>query len=136
MVGFTNFWRKPIHKTLNKIKAAFPSPKWLRISMFYHQFQNLRELFQGDLNTNILEDVTLLDFEQPCNCKKDKCIYNRNCRSKIVVYQATCALTSKKYVGNTQQPVKTRIQQHVQDTRLLFLLGKKSDSFANHFCLK
>ena len=137
MVGFTDFWCKPIHKLLNKIKATFPSLKWLRISMSYHRFQNLRELFQGNLNTKLLEDVTSLDFDQlPCNCRKKdkKCIYDGNCRNKVVVYQTTCALTGKKYVGNTQQPVKTRIQQHVQDTRRLFLLGKRSDSFANHFC--
>ena len=32
-----------------------------------------------------------------------------------------------------QQHVKTRIQQHVQDTKKLVLSDKKSDSFANHF---
>jgi hypothetical protein len=28
---------------------------------------------------------------------------------------------NKKYIGNTQQPVKIRTQQHVQDTRRLFM---------------
>ena len=35
-VGFTNYWRKPIHKMINKVKANFPSLKWLRVSMSYH----------------------------------------------------------------------------------------------------
>jgi hypothetical protein len=41
--------------------------------------------------------------------------------------------TGKKYIGNTQQHVKTRIQQHVRDVKNLVSENKKSDSFAQHF---
>jgi hypothetical protein len=49
-------------------------------------------------------------------------------------------LKTKKYLGNTQQFVKTRTQQHVQDVKRLvindlltdLLTDKRSDSFASH----
>mmetsp|Transcript_11301 Transcript_11301/g.23135 ORF Transcript_11301/g.23135 Transcript_11301/m.23135 type:complete len:260 (-) Transcript_11301:7-786(-) len=53
--------------------------------------------------------------------------------SPIVVYKATCLLSGKNYIGNTQQKVKTRIQQHVQDVKRLVIQGKSSDTFASHF---
>jgi hypothetical protein len=28
-VGFCNYWRTPIHKTIRKVKARFPSLTWL-----------------------------------------------------------------------------------------------------------
>ena len=62
--------------------------------------------------------------------------YNSECprgASHIVVYQANCVVTGMKYIGNTQQQVKSRMQQHKQDTKRLFSEGKKSDSFASHF---
>ena len=103
--------------------------------MSYHRFPNLRELFQGDLNKKLLQDVVSKDFQMlPCNCRnKMSCPYNGKCRTSIVIYQACCLTTGKKYIGNMQQHVKTRIQQHVQDTKRLVLSDKKSDSFANHF---
>lgn len=134
-VGFSDYWRTPIHKTIARVKSNFPSLSWLRVSMSYHRFLNLRELFQGDLNTKLLKKVVSKDFKDlPCNCRNKKgCPYLGKCRNSIVVYQATDLVTNKRYIGNTQQHVKTRIQQHVQDTKRLFIEGKKSDSFANHF---
>ena len=103
--------------------------------MSYHHFINLRELFQGDLNSKLLENIISKDFKVlPCNCRNKKnCPYNGKCRNSIVIYQACCLTTGKKYIGNMQQHVKTRIQQHVQDTKRLVISDKKSDSFANHF---
>lgn len=134
-IGFCTYWRKPIHKTIKDVKSRFPSLKWLRVAMSYHRFLNLRELFQGDLNSKVLKGVESLDFKAlPCNCRNTKaCPYQGKCRSSICVYQATCLQTNKKYIGCTQQPVKKRIQQHVQDTKRLFIDDKKSDSFASHF---
>ena len=48
-MGFSKFWKEPIHTKLKKIRARVPSLSWIRISMSYHRFTNLRELFQGDL---------------------------------------------------------------------------------------
>jgi hypothetical protein len=44
-----------------------------------------------------------------------------------------CLKTNKRYIGNTQQHVKTRMQGHTQDVKNLFINGKSSDSFASHF---
>ena len=103
--------------------------------MSYRRHRNLREIFQGDLNGKITANVRSLDFlNRPCNCRnKEKCDYGGKCRSQIVVYCANCEITGKKYIGNTQQQVKTRMQQHKQDTKRRFVEEKLSDSFASHF---
>jgi hypothetical protein len=56
-VGFCNYWRTPIHKMIREVKSRFPSLTWLRVSMSYHRFSNMRELFQGDLNTKLNPNV-------------------------------------------------------------------------------
>jgi hypothetical protein len=134
-VSFTDYWRKPIHVTIKRIKSNFPSLSWLRVSMAYSRFQNIRELFQGDLNAKLTRGITSLDFQLlPCNCRnKEACPYDGKCRTPIVVYQATCLTTQKKYIGCTQQHVKTRMQQHVQDVKNLVTRNHRSDSFAAHF---
>ena len=92
-------------------------------------------MFQGDLNAKLVENVKSLDFNTlPCNCRQKKaCLYDGKCRTSIVVYKATDIATGKIYIGNTQQHVKTRMQQHVQDVRKLYISEKSSDSFAAHF---
>jgi hypothetical protein len=134
-VGFSHYWRKPIHKTIREVKSRFPSLTWLRVSMSYHHFSNLRELFQSDLNTKLNNAVISKDFQNlPCNCRnKQTCPYEGKCHHLIVVYQATCLKTNKRYIGNTQQHVKTRMQGHTQDVKNLFINGKSSNSFASHF---
>jgi hypothetical protein len=134
-IGFSQYWRKPIHKTIREVKAGFPSLKWLRVSMSYHQFSNLRELFQSDLNSKLNHDIISKDFQNlPCNCRnKQACPYGGNCRNPIVVYRAKCLMTNKIYLGNTQQHVKSRMQGHVQDVKRLVINDKASDSFASHF---
>ena len=134
-IGFNNYWRKPVHKTISDIKRKFESLNWLCVSMSYHRFPNLRELFQGDLNGKINKDLVSLDYRNlPCNCRnKETCPYQGKCRYPIVVYKDTCLTTGKIYIGNTQQHVKKRTQQHVQDMRKLVTKGTSSDSFAAHF---
>jgi hypothetical protein len=139
-IGFSNYWRVPIHKTIKRVKGKFNSLKWLRVKMSYHRFTNLRELFQGDLTAKINAGLKSIDFEElKCNCRKSAkneknvCIYNGKCRTSIVVYKATCEQTGKVYIGNTQQHLKKRMQQHVQDVKNLVKKDKKSDSFAAHF---
>ncbi len=103
--------------------------------MSYHHFSNIRALFQGDLNTKLNRNIISKDFQElPCNCRnKTTCQYGGKCRHSIVVYQTTCLQTNKRYIGNTQQHVKTRMQGHVQDIKKLFTESKSSDSFATHF---
>ena len=134
-IGFTDFWRKPVHKIIKERKAKFPSLSWLRVSMSYHRFNNIREHFQGDLNAKLADGLNSLDFEDlDCNCrKKELCPYGGRCRRSIVVYKATCLQSGKQYIGNTQQHVKKRMQQHVQDVKSLVVHNKQSDSFASRF---
>jgi hypothetical protein len=69
-VGFSHYWRKPIHKTICEVKSRFPSLTWLHVSMSYHHFSNLRELFQSDLNTKLNKAIISKDFQNlPCNCR-------------------------------------------------------------------
>ena len=52
-IGYSDVWRKvPIHATLTKLWDKF-NPRWLRISMLYHKFPNMRELFQSDLTIKV-----------------------------------------------------------------------------------
>ena len=105
--------------------------------MSYHRFPNLREIFQQDLSCKINKDLEDQDFKAlPCNCQSRKtrgCDYGGVCRESIVVYKVECKNTGKIYIGNTQQKLKNRMQQHYQEVRQLHIRGKKSDSFADHF---
>ena len=125
-VGYTDIWPDPIHVTLNRIKKRHLSLCWLRITMSYHRFTNLREMFQGDMSAKLLAGITSRDFKDlDCNCR------DKNC--KIVIYEAERLKTGMKYLGNTQQFMKKRIQTHMTETRKLYWQGIISDSFASHF---
>ena len=50
-----------------------------------------------------------------------------------MVYSIECKITSKVYIGNTQQYLKKRMQQQFNDVKLLHKQGIKSDSYAKHF---
>ena len=107
--------------------------------MSYHKFSNLREIFQGDLTNKTLKGIGSQDFQDlTCNCNaaskiNNKCIYNSKCRTSIVVYKATCKVCEKFYVGNTQQHLKKRMNQHFSETRSLVSKNLTSDTFAKHF---
>jgi GIY-YIG catalytic domain len=135
-VGYSKAWLSPVHKTIKEIKDKFKL-SWLRVSMSYHRFTNLREIFQGDLSRKLTLGVISKDFETlDCNCRlgaEQKCGYNGFCRKSIIVYKVECKNTSKIYIGNTQQHFKKRMQQHFNDVRKLHSQGDKSDSYAKHF---
>jgi GIY-YIG catalytic domain len=135
-IGVSKAWLVPVHQVIKDIKKKY-NLGWLRISMSYHRFTNLRELFQGDLSRKLTKDVISKDFENlQCNCRlgaEKACGYNNCCRKSIVVYKVTCKNTSKSYIGNTQQIFKKRMQQHFNDVKKLHQLGVKSDSYAKHF---
>ena len=127
-----------IHVTLKQLRNKH-NLNWLRISMSYHKFSNLRELFQGDLNNELMEGITSKDFvDLKCNCTwattmDGKCIYGGNCRKSIIIYEATCTKCGCHCIGNTQQKLKHRMNQHFTDTKDLVNDEKFSDSFAKHF---
>jgi hypothetical protein len=85
------------------------------------------------MNTGIISK----HFENlPCNCRKrngtTKCNANNQCRTPIVVYQAKCLTTGKKYIGNTSNLLKTRFNKHWFDTRTHFNIGTKSTTLSSH----
>ena len=135
-IGFSHFWKEPIHKMLKRLRDRFDI-KWLRISMSHHRFPNLRQVFQGDLAAKLVEGVESLDFlERECNCRSRKtsqCDYGGVCRVPIVIYKITCKSTGKIYIGNTQQNFKKRMMGHFQDVRQLIKKDIPSDSYAKHF---
>ena len=135
-IGYTKIWSKPIHTIIKEMKAKFNLP-WLRVSMSYHRFTNLREIFQGDLSRKLNIELTSKDFEPlPCNCRPGRtgmCGYNNICRNSVIVYKVECNNTGKVYIGNTQQMFKKRMQQHFGEVGKLVKLGEKSDSYAKHF---
>ena len=111
---------------------------WLRISISNHKFSNLHYLFQCDLNKKLTSSLVCKDFESlPCNCinkcKIDgKCIFNKQCRKRVIIYEATCNVCNMNYVGNTQQFMKKRMYGHLNDV-VSSVHGKlKSDTFACH----
>lgn len=70
-IGFSNFWTNPLYKILKDLRNKHKLP-WLRISMSYHKFSNLREIFQGDLSRKIMENIHSRDFiNRTCNCNKN-----------------------------------------------------------------
>ena len=137
-IGITNIWTEKIHRILTTIRKKFDL-KWLRISMSYHKFSNLREMFSGDLTTKLLSNIGSEDFlAEKCNCNAASkvngcCIFKGKCRHKIVIYKATCKICSKFYIGSTQNATKSRIGGHNQEVRRLANCNIKSDSYAKHF---
>ena len=96
-IGICETWSgaNSIHVTLKKLRNKCDL-KWLRMSMSYHKFSNLNEIFQGDLNNKLMKNITSRDFmDLNCNCNRGskidgECICGKECRKSIVVHKATC----------------------------------------------
>jgi len=88
----------------------------------------------------MMDDIILRDF-QPwnCNCnsamriQEGKCIFNSKYRIKYVIYKAICLICKRKYIRNTQQHLKTRINQHINNIVKLKNKNIISDSFTQYF---
>jgi hypothetical protein len=108
-VGYSKAWITPIHKVIKEIKERFKL-SWLRVSMSYHRFSNLREVFQGDLSKKLTLDVKSKDFETlECNCRlgsEKRCGYDNMCRKSIIVYKVECKETSKSTLGTLNSTSK------------------------------
>ena len=107
--------------------------------MSYHKFPNLGEILGGDLTGKLMKDVKSQDYmDRPCNCNKaskvdGKCIYGDKCRKCIVVYKCEYSICGMFYIGNTQNHIKKRMNEHFAETRNQVNKGLISDSFAKHF---
>jgi hypothetical protein len=124
-----------MHKELKTLRDKH-GRTWMRISMSYHIFPNLRNIFQSTLTAKVIKNVVSLDFHsKPCNCKapKGQCNYEKVCREPVVTYKVKCELTNKFYIGNTQQFFKNRIRGHFQDVKQYVEKNDLSDSYARHF---
>jgi hypothetical protein len=110
---------------------------WLRMSMSYHKFSNLWEIFQGDLNQKLMDGIISCDImDCNCNCASKidgKCAYNGECRKMCVVYKATRKICDESYIGQTKQKLKDWMGQHLNDIKKLSTKGIKLDLFATHF---
>ena len=51
----------------------------------------------------------------------------------MTMHKATCTKCGCFCIGNAQQKLKNRMNQHFTDTKDLVVNGKLSDSFAKHF---
>ena len=112
--------------------------KWLRVSILYHKFPNVRELFQGNLITKLNKHIELVDFmDLSCNCsalasRREMCI-------KQTIQTFSCGLQGymlfdgKFYIGNTHQMLKKKFDGHLGEFCDLVNKAKSSDSFAKHF---
>lgn len=135
----SNFWRsKAIYMNLNELKRKH-NIRWLHVSMSYHMFGNLQQLFQSNLRFKVMEGVVSLDFEDRlCNCMAKTlvdgvCAYDSMCRKSMVVYEMEYLVCTKFYIGNTSQKLKNRMGQHCDDIRRLVMSGVATYSFAKHF---
>jgi hypothetical protein len=139
IIGFSKFWPRPIPMIIDKILENFPSLKWLRYSISYKKFSSVSQMIQGDLMRKVGENIITVDDERKkCNCRIPKgelktCRYDGVCYESNVVYEIECKTTGKKYIGNTSQKVKKRMEQHWDTVRRLKNTGEKSTSFASHF---
>ena len=152
-IGYSSVWGVPISKRLKRLRDKY-NLSWLRNSMSYHKFSNLGEKFNGDLNKKVMKDV--IDFnlrDRECNCDtrtltaSKECLFEGKCRRSMVVYELYCKLSGKSYYGKTQQYLKKRTMQHIQDVLKIIQSGRtkfgpdwygsggynKPDSFSKHF---
>jgi len=68
-IRHSNLWSKSIHSIVKTIKDKF-NLQWLRVSVSYHRFTNLGEIFQRDPSTKLVVGTSTQDFEPlPCNCR-------------------------------------------------------------------
>ena len=137
-LGVSKHWSTPIHTRLRELCNKH-GLRWLRVSMSYHRFSNLRDIFQGNLNQKLMEGILSHNFmDLPCNCNKTmklhgQCVYNGDCRKMCVIYKVTCRICDNFYIGNTQQKMKNWQGQHLDDVKKLVMKEICSDSFAAHF---
>ena len=109
--------------------------------MSYHQLPNLDQAFQSNLNTKLTKNSGSANFaELPCNYNRTSRVdrnfmYGGECRRSIVVYKAECKDCNMCYIGNTQQKLKLRINQHLGEVCNLVNKGKTSESFTKYFTI-
>ena len=119
-----------INRVIYRLKNSF-NLTWLRVRMPYHRFNNLAELLNGDLATNIGRGIFSKDLmDRECNCSlpskvNGKCVYEGKCLSKCIIYEVKCSTCNAIYIGNTQQTFKKRMYGHFSDLQRVLKNGQK-----------
>ena len=112
---------------------------WLIVIISYHRFNNLSELLNRDLTTQIGWGVLSKDLmyrEYNCSLPSKvnvKCVYKFKLRSKCLIQESKCSMCEAIYIGNTQQKLKRIMDSHLSDLLRLLKNRQISDSFAAHF---
>ena len=129
--AYSKFWDKPISRKIHSLIKKY-NLTWLRVTVSYHKYPNLNQMFQSDLKRKCSLYITDDDLPpQPCNCnitsrKADgKCIYNGECRQPYVVYELKDKETGKSYIGETQRYLKTRTAEHLNNVYKVIKSGRE-----------
>jgi hypothetical protein len=105
----------------------------LLVTMYYHGFKNLREMFQGHLNRVLMKNVESEDYrDRPCNCPGRRCRYGNARHKALIVYKVTVPRTGKYYIGATLQMLKKWVAGHLQSARQFLRNGTRSSTLAIH----
>jgi hypothetical protein len=137
-LGVSGWHLNPVHVLLKRLRNQF-NLKWLRISMSYHRFANLHQVYQRDKEAKLMDGIHCGDcVDRPCNCSmvsqvNGECSFGGKCHHRFLIYQATCQVCHHIYIGNTQQALKAQFRQHCNDTVSL-VCGKltSADTLASH----
>ena len=96
---------------INRLKKSF-NLSWLRVRMFYHIFNNLAELLNGDLAAKTRRGIfskDLMDRERnrylPSKVNR-KCVYKGKCPHQCIIYEVKSSMCDAIYIGKTQQTFK------------------------------
>ena len=94
--------------------------------MIHKRHQNLKEMLLGDIATKVTSGIVEAGYAKKtkkklCNCRSlnkvnGRCLYNENCELRCVIYKITCKCCEDFYIGKTQRELKSRCQEHYQDT--------------------
>ena len=67
VIGQSSVWKEPISVLIRRLIKKY-NLTWLRHETVYHRFQNLTEMFQGDLAGKLMDGIVDLEGEPlPCN---------------------------------------------------------------------
>ena len=141
-IGHSTFSLKAKLPSLLKKLKKWCKVNWLRISMTYKSFPNIREKCSGDLSTRLNRDIISCDFvSHPCNCSRStkgngSCVSDGCCRSTCLVYKLTCKCCSQEYIGITQSTFKERVSGHCRTIQQILKSIKESSTLAKHFSQK
>ena len=147
----TNFWETPVGGMVKKLVKKH-DVTWLRFKMANSRYPNLGEMLEADLSSKVMADIVDANMvDSPCNCNvrslrsDGSCLYNGDCRKKMVIYSLKNKKTNQTYIGKTVQHLKKRTQQHIKDVWTVIDSNRnpddtskkekamKTDSFATHF---